>query len=230
MRDDLAMGVEQKLGHAFQDPLLLRRALTHRSASQLTDASVGQNERLELLGDAVLGLLVADRLLRSCPAWDEGRISTVRSQLVRESALAAYARDLDLGAALLLGKGEEESGGRHKQSILAGAYEALWGALFLDAGYDEAHRLFSQMLGPVVDRAILSPTEEDAKTTLQREIQRRFAQHPLYETEEVGSPQDTARFRSKVLVKGEILGEGEGASKKQAEQAAAQAALAALMP
>jgi ribonuclease-3 len=216
------MSLEGDLGHEFSNPGLLRLALTHRSVSS-EDPSRNDNERLEFLGDAVLQLVVTDFLYEQYPELAEGQLAKVRAAVVSRPTLAEVARELNLGSHIELAPGEERTGGREKDSILADATEALIGAVFLDAGLDSAR---SMVLGfwaeRVADRA-KSPGVKDYKTRLQ-EVLARDGRLPEYAVQGTGPDHDRL-FSAVVSVDGTRLGAGEGRSKKAAEQAAAARAL-----
>lgn len=185
------------------------------------------NERLEFLGDAVLGLVVTDHLFRSYPDLPEGELAKVRASLVNSEALAEVAARLDLGAFLLLGKGEAASGGSEKPSILADAMEAVIGAVYIDGGWSAAAELIMRLLADRIDEAAAGPGGQDYKTRLQELAARRFDQLPRYSVLDEG-PDHAKRFFATVWLGGQERGRGEGRSKKQAEQAAARAAWTAL--
>jgi ribonuclease-3 len=185
------------------------------------------NERLEFLGDAVLGWVVADLAYRHHKSLDEGKLTDLRKAVVNADALAELAESLDVGSTLLLGKGEAAAGGRRKRSILSDALEAVIGAVCLDGGPLAAYDLVSRHFGErVADTATLL-IGVDHKTALQELVARSYASPPVYRLTEDG-PDHAKRFRAAVTVDGAVLGEGEGRSKKQAEQAAARAARANL--
>ena len=210
------------MGWTFVDPELLERSVAHRSWCAET-AGAKSNERLEFLGDAVLGLVVTDFLFRTYDTLPEGELAKVRASVVNSAALAEVAADLDIGAALLLGRGEDQSGGREKPSILADAIEAVIGAVYLDGGWKAAEELIMGLLGERIEEAAAGPGGQDYKTRLQELAARRFDQLPRYEVVDDG-PDHAKRFYASVLVAGERKGSGEGRSKKQAEQAAARVA------
>jgi len=212
----------KRLGWTFGDPELLERSVAHRSWCAET-AGAKSNERLEFLGDAVLGLVVTDFLFRTYDSLPEGELAKVRASVVNSAALAEVAADLDIGAALLLGRGEDQSGGREKPSILADAMEAVIGAVYLDGGWKAAEDLIMGLLGERIEEAAAGPGGQDYKTRLQELAARRFDQLPRYEVVDDG-PDHAKRFYASVLVAGERKGSGEGRSKKQAEQAAARVA------
>ena len=212
----------ERLGRAFRDPTLLARSLAHRSWCAETEGATS-NERLEFLGDAVLGLVVTDHLFLTYPDLPEGELAKVRASLVNSEALAEVASTLDLGAFLLLGKGEAASGGREKPSILADAMEAVIGAVYLDGGWAAAADLVMNLLGDRIEEAAAGPGGQDFKTRLQELAARTFEQLPRYEVQDEG-PDHAKQFFAKVFLAGEERGQGEGRSKKQAEQGAARAA------
>lgn len=213
--------LQQRLGHLFRDPALLAAALTHSSfANESSEPAPVDNERLEFLGDAVLGLATGQRLYEDCPAAREGELSRLRAELVSAPQLAAVARGLGLGECLRLGRGEARSGGRDKDNLLADALEALIGAVFLDAGYAAA--------GSVVERLFAAPggapARHDSKTALQELLQAR-RQRPVYRLAEMSGPDHCKSYRVEVLVEDQVLGLGEGPTKKRAGQQAARRAL-----
>jgi ribonuclease-3 len=217
----------ERLGHEFRDPGVLELALTHRSwcAEHPGEES---NERLEFLGDSVLGLAVTDHLYAAYPGVTEGQLAKVRATVVSAATLGAVAADLDLGLALRLGRGEELSGGRHKQSILADALEAVIGAVYVDGGWSVARELVLGFLTERIAIAATGPGGEDFKTRLQELLARRLEAAPVYVLAEEG-PDHGKRFFATVRVNGRALGRGEGSSKKQAEQHAARSAWHAIV-
>ena len=212
-------GLERRLGYAFRDQLLLRQALAHRSwcAEYPGNAS---NERLEFLGDAVLGWTIADLVYRRHVELPEGKLTDLRKAVVNAGALASVAQDLDLGRELLLGKGEAAAGGARKPSILSDALEAVFGAVYLDGGSEPARQLIARLLTSRLDDAVTRLGGLDHKTSLQELSAEHFGVPPRYELVADG-PDHAKRFDAKVFIGAEQWGEGEGRSKKQAEQAAA---------
>jgi len=216
--------LQNELGYSFADPTLLARALTHVSHER--DDGADHNEVLEFLGDAVLDLAVSDLLMRRFPARSEGDLSKMRAALVNTSALAEKAAQLDLGALLRLGKGEERSGGRTKPSILAGAFEAVLGAVYQDGGFEAARRLVERYFtGDVKEKKL---GQQDYKTRLQEISQMLFHAPPTYRMVSESGPDHDKRFVTEITVGGKVLGRGEGKTKKQAEQQAAKKALGEL--
>jgi ribonuclease-3 len=217
---ELQEALETELGHRFERPEYLHVAVTHRSFSP----EVPNNETLEFLGDAVLALGMADLLMRRFPAAREGDLSKLRAGLVNAETLAQKARALDLGRWLRLGKGEEKSGGRDKESILAAVYEALLGAVYLDAGYEAARRLVETHFAADLTSEAAAGLR-DYKTRLQELAQRLFRATPVYQLVEESGPDHAKRFVSELSIAGQPYGRGVGHSKKTAEQAAAMEAL-----
>jgi len=211
--------LESALGHRFADPTQLDAALVHRSyCAEHPEAS--SNERLEFLGDAVLGLVVTVHVFDRYPELPEGELAKLRASVVNAEVLADLAASIGVGSALQLGKGEDGSGGRAKLSILADAMEAVIAAVYLDGGWDAAQRLVLDLLGDRIRVAAAGPGGHDYKTRLQELAAQRFDQLPRYQVRAEG-PDHSKRFFATVRVGGEVRGEGEGRSKKQAEQAAA---------
>jgi ribonuclease-3 len=209
----------ERLRHRFGDWSLLHQALSHRSWCAENDGSPS-NERLEFLGDAVLGLVVAEHCYAVYPHFAEGQLAKVRSAVVNARVLARVAQDLGVGDVLLVGKGEESSGGRTKSSLLSDATEALIGAVYLDAGWGPARALVLSLLGDRIARAAAEPDDFDHKSRLQEAAVRRSEGVPQYVVEASG-PDHGRRYRAEVFVAGDLRGAGEGTSKKDAEQAAA---------
>ena len=196
--------------------------MAHRSWCAETPGA-HSNERLEFLGDAVLGLVVTDHIFRAYPELPEGELAKVRATVVSAAALAEVAAELELGDALLLGKGEDASGGREKPSILADALEGLIGALYLDGGWAASQEFVLRLLGERISEAAAGPGGQDYKTRLQELSARHYDTLPHYDVADEG-PDHAKRFFATVSVAGAARGTGEGRSKKQAEQAAARAA------
>jgi ribonuclease-3 len=223
MSDDARQQVEARLGHRFVRGEHLLDALTHRSFS----ADQENNEKLEFLGDAVLALAMSDLLMARFPEAREGELSKIRASLVNADVLARHARAHDLGQLLRLGKGEERSGGRDKGSILAAAYEAVLGAIYLDAGYEAARVVVERdFAGDVAEH--LRVGLRDYKTRLQEITQRLFRETPIYTVVEESGPDHEKRFVTEIAIAGRTRGRGEGRTKKAAEQEAAMQALGRL--
>jgi len=221
---DLALA--ERLGHTFSAPDLLGQALAHRSWCS-EHGGAASNERLEFLGDAVLGLIVAEHTFRTHPELSDGVLSKVRASVVNARVLAELAAGLGIPGHLRLGKGEDASGGRAKESILADTMEAVIGAVYLDGGMDSARDLVLSLLGARITAAVGEPGESDHKSRLQEETVRLGRGVPRYEVEGSG-PDHARRYLATVYVAGQRLGTGEGRSKKDAEQVAAQAACGSL--
>jgi len=210
--------LQRALGHRFGDPSLLRLALTHRSAQG------NHNERIEFLGDGLLNFVIAEALFECFPAADEGTLSRMRASLVKGETLAAIARELDLGSCIILGQGERLSGGRHRDSILADAVEALLGAIYLDAGIAVASAsircLWRQRLSDITP-----DLAKDAKTRLQEWLQGRGLPLPVYEVI-AGDPDGAVPFQVRCRIQGGTgTYQASGSSRRRAEQAAALIAL-----
>jgi ribonuclease III len=217
-----ARDLESALRHKFRDSGLLERALAHRSYCAEHPDTLS-NERLEFLGDAVLGLVVTDYMFDEYPDMAEGELAKLRASVVNSEVLADVAREVGLGAALLLGKGEDTSGGRDKPSILADAMEAVIAAVYLDGGWGPARKLVLRLVEARIIEGATGPGGHDYKTRLQELATQTFEQLPRYQVRHEG-PDHSKRFFATVLLRGETWGTGEGRSKKQAEQAAARVA------
>lgn len=214
----------ERLGHRFVDQALRDQALRHRSAG------APHNERLEFLGDALVNLIVAEALYARWPGADEGGLTRARAELVRESALAAIARDFDLGSLLRMGPGEMKTGGHRRDSILADAVEALVAAIYLDTGFEACRAVVLPWFEPAID-ALPPPHKlgKDAKTRLQEWLQARGKPLPAYALVAEEGDEHARRFRVACrLADPVLLTEGEGGSRRAAEQAAAESALAAI--
>ena len=216
--------LQKRLGHEFADPELLRRALRHSSAARSEQGGGPDNERLEFLGDRVLGLVIADMLLKAFPGEAEGKLARRFNALVRRETCAAVARELDLGAVLELGRAEVHSGGQNKETILADACEAVLAALYLDGGLAAASGLIHRLWGPRLQD--MSAPPRDPKTLLQEWAQGRGLPHPQYRIISRRGPDHAPDFGVEVRVEGFAPSRGQGASKRRAEQNAARAMLA----
>jgi ribonuclease III len=218
-----AAALAERLGHSFADLSLLQHALAHRSWCGEQEGGAPSNERLEFLGDAVLGLIVAGYTFERFPDFAEGKLAKVRSAVVNARVLAQVAARLGVGEVLLLGRGEEGSGGRAKASILADAFEAILGSVYLDAGWGASRELVLRELGDAIERAGEEPDDFDHKSRLQEKAVRDGEGTPRYVV--VGSGPDHDRvYAAEVFLGGTRWGSGEGRSKKDAEQEAARAA------
>ena len=224
MQNEFTMKMlEERIGYQFQNKTLLKQALTHSSfTNEQKINKIGNYERLEFLGDAVLELVSSEFLFREHPQVPEGELTKMRASMVCEPSLAFCARDLELGQFMLLGKGEEHTGGRDRDSITSDAMEALIGAIYIDGGMEKAKAF--------IDRFILSDLEDkqlfyDSKSNLQELIQGRLKKEFCYELLEESGPEHNKTFRVSVSMEGRALGEGCGRTKKAAEQQAAYRAL-----
>ncbi|TIC81101.1 ribonuclease III [Nocardioides sp. GY 10127] len=210
------------LGNPSLDPQLLERALTHRSFAY-ENGGLPTNERLEFLGDSVLGVVVTETLYRTHPDLSEGRLAKLRAAVVNARALAGVARDIDLGPHIKLGRGEETTGGREKSSILSDTVEAVIGAVHLSGGFESSAVVVHLLFDPLLEKASALGAGLDWKTSLQELAAERELGVPEYVIEDSG-PDHMKSFRAQVRVGDRLYGDGQGRSKKEAEQAAAQTA------
>jgi ribonuclease-3 len=221
--------LEAAIGYRFQQPGRLERSLTHSSHREVRDAGAGDNERLEFLGDAVLGLIVSEYLVARFPDWSEGKLSKSKGRLVSARSLQAAGQRLELGKHLRLGRGEDKSGGREKRTLLADAYEALIAAVYLDGGLEAALRFVrSSLLDPVVGQQAETLAAPDHKSALQEWLQRRGMRAAEYRVARESGPDHAKTFMVEVRWGGRTLAGSEGSSKKEAEQLAAERALSRL--
>ncbi len=223
-KDDLAV-LEQHLGYRFTDLRLLQKALIHSSFAFEQAQIDKNNEILEFLGDAVLDLVIGHTLCKRYPDMREGELTRLRSSLVNETHLASMARDLSLGDYLCLGKGEDASNGRNKSSILSCAYEAVIGAIFEDSNYLTVETIVCHFFVPAMAAKKEELLMADSKSRLQEALQEKFYEAPSYRIDLEEGPSHQKVFTVSVLFRGEALGTGSGASKKEAEQRAAAATL-----
>jgi ribonuclease III len=215
-----------KLGYVFVEADLLIQAFTHASyVNEQPAVSLRDNERLEFLGDAVLDLAISRILMEAFEEAEEGDLSKLRAMVVDEAGLCRVALDLGLGVYIRLGKGEAQSGGREKPSILADTMEALLGALYLDAGFDKSLKIIRGLFSPVLERLMQGAVFTDFKSRLQEHTQQCLKSTPKYRLLEEFGPAHDKTFRVEVTLTGTKLAEGEGKSKKEAEQNAAREAL-----
>ncbi|MCP4223688.1 MAG: ribonuclease III [Actinomycetia bacterium] len=217
----------RRLGHEFVDPNLLNLALTHRSFCAEHPANM-PNERLEFLGDSVLGLVVTDHIYRTYPDLPEGQLAKLRASVVNTATLADLGRHLDVGPLLRLGKGEDQSGGREKESILADALEALFGAVYVDGGFGQAKQVILTLSHDAIVDAAEQPGRKDYKTQLQELTARLALGSPVYQIDGSG-PDHDRRFTAVTIIDGVPRGRGDGTSKKRAEQVAARSAYTAVL-
>jgi len=215
----------ERAGLVFSDPSLLRRALTHRSYLNEHPEALEDNERLEFLGDAALDFVSAAWLYNRYPEMDEGDLTRLRSALVRTEQLAAFARELGLGEALLLGRGEIASGGRERPALLCDAFEAFIGALFLDAGIQAVIAFMEPRFRTAAKAVLENESLLDPRSVLQMWAQAEHGETPRYETVEATGPDHAREFTIEVRVGGVLKARGRGRSKQEAAQAAAERAL-----
>jgi|DewCreStandDraft_1066081.scaffolds.fasta_scaffold00235_21 ribonuclease-3 len=221
--------VEDRLGYRFNSPDLLRQALVHRSyLNENPGFDLPDNERLEFLGDVVLSLIVAETLYRRFPDLPEGKLTRLRAWLVRTETLARWAKEVDLGSELLLSRGEDQTGGRDRPSILASAFEAVLGAVYLDGGLDAARKVLLPFIERELEKLRDADQVLDPKTWLQEVTQARWKLTPVYVTVHHTGPSHRRRFTVEVRLGDRVLATGEGYSKRAAEQDAARKALASL--
>ena len=218
--------LEEKLGYSFGNTALLENALTHSSCANESRGKLHSNERLEFLGDSILGMVVADHLYRNHPELPEGELTRIRAALGCEESLVEVARELSLGEYLRLGKGEESGGGRQRPSIQADAGEAVLAAIYLDGGIGSARKVIQKYILSREIQGITKP--RDYKTALQELVQRESGQVLCYCLTGESGPDHNKRFFVEVQLNGKSVGQGEGRSKKEAEQMAAKAAMEAL--
>jgi ribonuclease-3 len=226
LRDEFE-GLQRAIEYRFRDRGLLEHAMTHTSrANEDVSGGVADNESLEFLGDAVLGFVIADTLFRDFPAYNEGQKSKVKASLVSTTTLGRQAERLSLGDHLLLGRGEEKTGGRRKLALLADGYEALIAAIYLDGGIEQARAFIMREFGPLLAEVKESGLSgQDFKSALQEHLQAADRPLPEYKLTGTMGPDHRKQFQVAVLVNGEHLAESVGPSKKEAEQEAARLAL-----
>lgn len=217
--------LESRLGYKFRNSLLLAEAMTHPSLAYESQRPHFDNQRLEFLGDAVLQLILTEDLYRMFPDFPEGRLTKLRSQLVSRRALARFALTIDLGSYVLLGKGEEATGGRRRMSTLADGFEALIGAVYLDVGYPGARDLVLRLFQSEIEALASSPEERNPKGELQECLQAIHPQAPSYRVLGESGPDHRKVFQAEVSWRGLVLATGKGKSKKEAEARAASEAL-----
>ena len=222
--------LEQRIAYRFKDRGLLEHALTHKSrAAEDASGGVADNESLEFLGDAVLGLVVADTLFRLYPGYNEGQKSKIKASVVSTQSLARHAEQMRLGEHLILGRGEEKTGGRFKQALLADAYEALIAAIYLDGGLPAAATFLERELKDAIEAgSVQTVVGQDYKSALQERLQALGKPLPEYRLAGEAGPDHRKLFSIEVVVGGEVLGAATGRAKKEAEQEAARLALARL--
>jgi ribonuclease-3 len=219
--------LEERIGYRFRNPRLLEEALTHPSVRHETQRDSFDNQRLEFLGDAVLQLVMTERLFRHFDEEAEGRLTKLRSRLVSRETLRSYAVAIELGSHLKLGKGEEASGGRDRTSTLGDGFEALIGAIYLDGGLEEARRFVLEQAKGDLEQIAEEPVDINPKGELQELLQSISPTSPVYEVIGQSGPEHDKRFVVEARWCGIVLGKGSGRNKKQAETAAAEEALRA---
>lgn len=218
----------RRLNLRLNSPNIISRALTHRSYVNEHPETLEDNERLEFLGDAVLDFLVGEWLYHHMPEMSEGRLTSLRAALVRNEQLAEFARSINLGSALRLGRGEDESGGRQRFSLLGSAFEALVGAIYIDQGLQSVRDFIEPMLESAVAEILTENLDRDAKSILQEYTQSHGLGTPAYRTISVNGPDHQRVYEVEVVISGEIFGRGRGANKQAATKVAAGAALCEL--
>jgi len=222
--------IESSVGYNFKDKSLIIEALTHKSfTNENPEISSSFNERLEFLGDAVLGLIVSEYLFCSYPEYSEAQLSKIKAYAVQENTLVKIATILDIGSYLLLGKGEEASGGRKKPSLLANALEAILAAVYLDGGLKEAEAFALKFLKDKIERVISKNLLFDFRTSFQEIVQERYGTLPRYIVHKETGPEHIKTFEVEVFIGDELYGKGKGRSKKEASQRAAEEGLKKLL-
>lgn len=217
---------EKKIGLNFKNKELLKRSLTHRSfLNENSSDELKNNERLEFLGDAVLELVISEYLFHEYPDRPEGELTSFRAAVVKTDSLAKISKKLDIGEFLLMSKGEEMTGGREKDYLLANAFEAIIGALYTDQGYEPVKEFLTKHLTPQISTIVKYRLDIDSKTKLQEKTQDIFKTTPTYKVIKEEGPDHDKRFTIVVKIKGKVYGEGEGITKQKAEDAAATQAL-----
>jgi len=217
--------IEKRIGYSFENPRLLSEALTHPSLAYENQDSGSDNQRLEFLGDAVLQLVLTYELFTMFPDFSEGHLTKLRSRLVSTEALEEYALGIDLGTFVLLGKGEERTGGRSRQGVLADAFEALIGAVYLDSGFESAKGFILNSCKIKFAQIVAEPIEKNPKGELQEVLQKISQFAPTYRVLNQEGPDHDCSFETEVLWNGRVLGVGQGKNKKESERSAAQNAL-----
>lgn len=230
-RKKLLRTLQKKINYRFKSLALLEQGLCHKSyCHEVMRAGLADNERLEFLGDAVLDLVIGHLIMERHPDFAEGELTRLRAAVVNKSRLAKIAREIDLGTYLLLGKGEELTGGRQKNSILASSLEALLAAIYLDGGFKKAFAVISALFSAHLEATAASQDYQDFKTQLQEFAQEIFKDIPRYQLAKEMGPDHDKIFGVKVFIQDRVVGLGAGKSKKEAEQRAAQKCLRKLNP
>lgn len=221
----MSMSLEKVIDYKFRNSLLLAEALTHPSLAYETQKPHFDNQRLEFLGDAVIQLVLTERLYEMFPGFSEGRLTKLRARLVSRAALQQFASSMNLGEYIMMGKGEEATGGRYRASTLADAFESVMGAVYLDGGLEATRHAVEKVCLKWIEQVAESPDEKNPKGELQEQLQSMAPESPVYEVLEESGPDHNKLFRVRVVWKNIPLGEGEGNSKKGAETKAARQAL-----
>ncbi|HIE65586.1 MAG: ribonuclease III [Nitrospira sp.] len=218
--------LEKELSYLFDDPVRLRQSLTHKSyLNENKEMGVKDNERLEFLGDSVLGLIISDALMERFPEASEGDLSKMKARIVSEETLARIAKGIDLGSYLYLGRGEERTLGKEKPSLLADAMEAVIAAIYLDKGFTPVREVVLKQFEQCLKEVTLSKFASDYKTELQEQCQKRFGTLPVYAVVQETGPDHQKRFEIEIRINDAAYGLSSGNSKKEAEQGAAKIAL-----
>lgn len=218
--------IQKNIGITFKNPQLLEIALTHRSyLNEHQGAKIENNERLEYLGDAVLELIISDYIFRKYPGKAEGELTSIRSAVVRTESLAEESRKLGIGEHLRMSKGEEDSGGKDKDYLLANAYEAVLGAIYLDSGMESCVQFVTRTLIPKIDNIVENNLFIDPKTQAQEIIQSKYKTTPTYEIVKEEGPDHDKKFTVALLINKKEKAQGQGTSKQKAEESAALAAI-----
>lgn len=218
--------LEDVLGYKFTNSLLLAEALTHPSLAYETQRPSFDNQRLEFLGDAVIQLVLTELLYEMFPGFNEGKLTKLRARLVSGDALKQFAKNMNLGEYVMMGKGEESTGGRERASTLADAFESVMGAVYLDGGLEEAKKAVAKICSEAIERVAKSPEEKNPKGQLQEALQAITRESPIYEVFDESGPDHHKVFQVRVVWKKMTLGVGAGNSKKNAEAMAAKNAIA----
>jgi ribonuclease III len=217
--------LEERIAYNFRDINLLSTALTHRSyVNENKQMAVFDNERFEFLGDSVLGICVSDLIIKKYVSFPEGTLTQIRASLVNEKQLAQFARNLQIGDGLLLGRGEESSGSRTKDSFLANAFEAVIAAVYLDSNFDNAKIIITKLIEPLLEDDSSGSEYFDYKTALQELCQKRYKTVPIYMVIDSKGPDHAKTFNVKIVIVNKLTEIGSGTSKKEAEKQAAQKA------
>ena len=224
-RMEVLSELEKRLSYSFRDITFLETALTHRSyVNENPQLAMADNERYEFLGDSVLGLCVSDLLIKKYADFAEGTLSKIRAAIVNEKPLAELASRLEIGSCLLLGKGEEISGGRSKDSLLANAFEAVIAAIYLDSGFTRTKSILKKLMGSLLNDDSLHSQYFDYKTALQEFCQKAYKTAPVYRIVDSCGPDHAKIFDVEVTIADKVIQYGSGKSKKEAEKQAAQKA------